>query len=178
MAVKEGDPSNQDANHKKLNRILQDMDHLNRDLDRLQEQVKSIHNRVNLPLDKLGLDDVVQQFVGAVGFVFPLVFTEEIWDLAFSISVFRAAFLIVLTLFLGYVFIGRSKLGHMAQQNIIGIPLRLITVAFIAYGSTIVIIYLYGLQAYYHLDAVTYFKAMALFGTFSVIGAIAVDMLG
>ena len=105
-------------------------------------------------------------------------FTEEIWDLAYSISVWRAVFLIGLTLLLGYMFIGRSRLGHLAQQNIIGIPLRLISVAIIAYGSTVVIIYLYGLQVYYQLDFWTYFKAMSLFDTFSVIGAIAVDMLG
>ncbi len=147
---------------------------MNQDLDRLQEQVKSLHNRLNLSLDM----DLVQQCVGAVGFVFPLMFTEEIWDLAYSISVWRAVFLIGLTLLLGYMFIGRSRLGHLAQQNIIGIPLRLISVAIIAYGSTVVIIYLYGLQVYYQLDFWTYFKAMSLFGTFSVIGAIAVDMLG
>jgi len=173
----EKEKSNQDT-QQKLNHLMNEMDDLNADMDNLRQEVQEIRKKVSIPLDKLGLDDIFQQFVGAVGFVFPLIFTDEIWKLAESISVGRAAFLIFLTLLIGYIFIGRSKLGNLAQQNLIGIPIRLITVSLIAYGSTFIIIYIYGLQSYYHLNAEMYFKALAIFGNFSVIGAIAVDMLG
>ena len=162
----------------RLKNIERDMEEMNEDLEAIQKDVRDIRAKLFPSLDRLGIDDLIQQLVGAVGFVFPLLFTDEIWNLAASISLGRAIFLIVLTLFFGYIFIGRARLGNIAEQNVIGIPLRLITVALIAYGSTFIIIYIYGLQAYYHLDMLTYFKAMSVFGTFSVIGAIAVDMLG
>ncbi len=165
-------------NEQRLKNLERDMEEMNEDIEAIQKDVREIRSRLFPALDKLGIDDLVQQLVGAVGFVFPLLFTDEIWHLASAISTLRAVFLILLTLFIGYIFIGRSRLGNIAEQKIIGIPLRLITVALIAYGSTLLIIYIYGLQSYYHLDIVTYFKAMAVFGTFSVIGAIAVDMLG
>ncbi len=166
------------SNEERLKNLERDVEEMNEDLASIQKDVRDIRSRLFPSLDRLGVDDLVQQLVGAVGFVFPLLFTDEIWELARSISTLRAVFLITLTLLLGYVFIGRARLGNIADQKVIGIPLRLITVALIAYGSTFLIIYIYGLQTYYHLDMVTYFKAMAVFGTFSVIGSIAVDMLG
>ncbi|NOX36241.1 MAG: DUF2391 family protein [Calditrichaeota bacterium] len=161
-----------------LDELLDEMNQLNTDVKNLKKNLHEIHRKVLPDLDRLGLDDLFQQLIGAVGFVFPLLFTEEIWKLAESISIQRAFFLIGLTILLGYVFVGRSRLGNMAEQNLVGIPLRLITVLFIAYGATLIIIYVYGLQAYYQLTPATYFKSIAVFGTFSVIGAIAVDMLG
>jgi len=48
-------------------------------------------------------------------------------------------------------------LGNLAQQNLIGIPIRLITVSLIAYGFTFIIIYIYGLHSYYYLNGEMYF---------------------
>ncbi|WP_232194551.1 hypothetical protein [Thermococcus sp. PK] len=72
---------NMETELKKLN---ENMTKLSRQVDEIQEEL----DRKNRP-DKLGWDDVVQEIIGAITFSIPFLFTEEIWEIAKTIEIWR-----------------------------------------------------------------------------------------
>ncbi len=156
------------------------------DIAELKEELKEIRGelqklrkeeeRKSLP-DKLGWDDIAQEIVGAVIFALPFLFTGELWDVAKDISLERSLAIFLLTLTIAYLFIAKSRIGNLKQEELFHVPKRLLTVALIAYLISAGLIYLYGINWIAHFDTAQYINATVLVSTFAVIGAIAVDMV-
>ncbi|MCA6214236.1 DUF2391 family protein [Thermococcus bergensis] len=160
---------NMETELKKLN---ENMTKLSRQVDEIQEEL----DRKNRP-DKLGWDDVVQEIIGAITFSIPFLFTEEIWEIAKTIEIWRTLAIFLMTLFVAYLFISKSKLSNIEKEEWHRIPKRLLTVTTVSYMTSVLLIYIYGINNIANLSLGQYISATIIVSTFAVIGAIAVDLV-
>jgi uncharacterized membrane protein len=160
---------NMETELKKLN---ENMTKLSRQVDEIQEEL----DRKNRP-DKLGWDDVVQEIIGAITFSIPFLFTEEIWEIAKTIEIWRTLAIFLMTLFVAYLFISKSKLSNIEKEEWHRIPKRLLTVTTVSYMTSVLLIYIYGINNIANLSLGQYISATIIVSTFAVIGAITVDLV-
>ncbi|WP_225807498.1 DUF2391 family protein [Thermococcus bergensis] len=155
-----------------LKKLNENMTKLSRQVDEIQEEL----DRKNRP-DKLGWDDVVQEIIGAITFSIPFLFTEEIWEIAKTIEIWRTLAIFLMTLFVAYLFISKSKLSNIEKEEWHRIPKRLLTVTTVSYMTSVLLIYIYGINNIANLSLGQYISATIIVSTFAVIGAIAVDLV-
>jgi len=151
-----------------LEKLRKSVEELTRHIENLEEQKKP---------DSLGWDDIAQEIVGAITFALPFIFTEELWDIAKDISIGRSMAILLMTLGVAYLFIAKSRIGNLKREELFHVPKRLLTVTLIAYMTSAVLIYLYGINNLADFTAIQYINATILVSTFAVIGAITVDMV-
>ncbi|MDI3474680.1 MAG: hypothetical protein PWQ79_1598 [Thermococcaceae archaeon] len=148
-------------------------------LEEIEKQVRAIaraEERRSEP-DSLGLDDIVQELVGAVTFALPFLFTSELWDVAKEISLWRAFAIFLLTMGIAYGLIAKSRIGNIRAEEVFHVPKRLITVSIISYTVSAGMIYLYGINRLAEFTLPQYLSATVITSTFAIVGAIAVDMV-
>ncbi len=156
-------------------REVVELEKLRKSIEELTIQVARLEEKKKP--DSLGWDDVAQEIVGAITFALPFLFTGEVWDVAKDISIERSFAIFLLTMLLAYIFLTKSRLGNLEREEVFHVPKRLITVALISYAVSALLIYLFGIDYIAHFNALQYFNATVIISTFSVIGAIAVDMV-
>jgi len=155
-----------------LKKLNENVVKLSKQMGKIQEEL----DRKNKP-DKLGWDDVVQEIIGAITFSLPFLFTEEIWDIAKTIDVWRTLAIFLMTLFMAYLFISKAKLSNIEKEEWHRIPKRLLTVTAVSYMATTLLIYIYGISNIANFSLGQYISATIIVSTFAVIGAIAVDLV-
>ncbi|WP_232194550.1 hypothetical protein [Thermococcus sp. PK] len=82
-----------------------------------------------------------------------------------------------MTLFVAYLFISKSKLSNIEKEEWHRIPKRLLTVTTVSYMTSVLLIYIYGINNIANLSLGQYISATIIVSTFAVIGAIAVDLV-
>ncbi|MDY6789618.1 MAG: DUF2391 domain-containing protein [Candidatus Nanohaloarchaea archaeon] len=126
-------------------------------------------------------DDLLQQLVGGLILSGPFVVTEEVWKLASNMSFFQAilANLIVFTIGYGALYLADKSRNPDIEKDIVGIPLRFISLLLVSYGSVLILVYL--LSAPSLLGAVSsgtgqvVFKVVSVASIFSMVGAATAD---
>jgi len=151
-----------------LEKLRKSVEELTKHIENLEEQKKP---------DSLGWDDIAQEIIGAITFALPFIFTEELWDIAKDISVERSMVILLMTLGVAYLFIAKSRIGNLKKEELFHVPKRLLTVTGIAYLTSALLIYLYGINGLADFTPGQYINATILVSTFAVIGAITVDMV-
>ncbi|WP_367271004.1 DUF2391 family protein [Thermococcus sp.] len=152
--------------------IREKLDEINEGLQWIRER----EERKSAP-DRLGWDDIAQEIVGAVAFALPFLFTDEVWNVAKTISIGRSFLVFLMTVALAYIFIAKSRIGNLKPEEVFHIPKRLITVALISYAASAALIYVYGINLIARFSPEQFANATVIVSTFAVIGAITVDMV-
>lgn len=155
-----------------LKKLNENVAKLSKQMGEIQEEL----DRKNKP-DKLGWDDVVQEIIGSITFSLPFLFTEEIWDIAKTLNMWRTLVIFLMTLFMAYLFISKAKLSNIEKEEWHRIPKRLLTVTVVSYMTSTLLIYLYGINKIANFSLGQYISATIIVSTFAVIGAIAVDLV-
>jgi len=157
--------------------MSEELKQLNERFEKLSEQIKGLEKKFERKPDKLGWDDIAQEIIGALTFALPFLFTQEIWDIAKSLTMERAVGILILTLSIAYLFIAKAKVSNIEREELFHIPKRLLTVVLISYLTSAGLIYLYGINRLAEFSLTQYISATIIISTFAVIGAIAVDMV-
>ncbi|MBC7094250.1 DUF2391 family protein [Thermococcus sp.] len=155
-----------------LKKLNENVAKLSKQMGEIQEEL----DRKNKP-DKLGWDDVIQEIIGSITFSLPFLFTEEIWDIAKTLNMWRTLVIFLMTLFMAYLFISKAKLSNIEKEEWHRIPKRLLTVTVVSYMTSTLLIYLYGINKIANFSLGQYISATIIVSTFAVIGAIAVDLV-
>lgn len=155
-----------------LKKLNENVAKLSKQMGEIQEEL----DRKNKP-DKLGWDDVIQEIIGSITFSLPFLFTEEIWDIAKTLNMWRTLVIFLMTLFMAYLFISKAKLSNIEKEEWHRIPKRLLTVTVVSYMTSTLLIYLYGINNIANFSLGQYISATIIVSTFAVIGAIAVDLV-
>jgi uncharacterized membrane protein len=130
------------------------------------------------------LADSAQQTVGGFLLAGPFVVTEEVWVLAGNMSVFHALATVALVFTIGYATLYRAdtKRDENEEQNVVGVPLRFISLMCVSFGSVTILALLFAAPETF-LESVesqrdvvlTTFKAVSVGSVFSVVGAATAD---
>ena len=130
--------------------------------------------------------DSAQQLVGGFLLAGPFVVTEEVWTLAASMSQLQAALTIVLVALIGYGALYRAdtKRDPEDEQQVAGIPIRFISLMFVAFGSVAILAVVFDAPATFvgsppavplvEVATVTS-RAISVGAVFSVVGAATAD---
>ena len=159
-----------------MEKRLEDMD---RKLNDIEEKLTEIFNDYENSKRRqtLKFADLVQELIGALIIALPFSLTEEIWELAGRLSLFRVFFIFFFTVSIVYLFLKYSKLQNWAMQNVLGfIPLRLITSLSVSLLVSFISLLLFGIYPDFLESPEQVLKATILVTTFAVIGSLGVDM--
>ncbi len=157
----------------RLKRVEDSIENLRRDLEDMRSRMESAHKP-----DRFGLDDFVQECIGALIIAFPVSMTEEIWEISQKLSLFRVLLIMLGALGVVYVFIKHSKLQRWETQDVAGfLPLRLITSFLIAFTVSSLALYTLGVYPNFLDNWEWFLKASILVTVFSVVGSLGVDMI-
>jgi uncharacterized membrane protein len=128
-------------------------------------------------------DDVAQQFVGGFLLAGPFVVTQEVWELAENMTNWHALFVVGIVFAIGYgaLYEADDDRDPESEPEVAGIPLRFISLIFIAFGSVLLLSlavtapdqFLGGSAP--REQAVVTGRAVAVGAIFSVVGAATAD---
>ncbi|MCL9816056.1 DUF2391 family protein [Natronocalculus amylovorans] len=129
--------------------------------------------------------DSAQQIVGGFLLAGPFVVTEEVWLLAAGMNLWQAFATIGIVCAIGYAALYKAdtKRDPSEEQDIVGIPVRFLSLVCIAFGSVLVLALLFDAPDTFLLDngattaetAIITFKAVSVGAVFSVVGAATAD---
>ncbi len=130
--------------------------------------------------------DSAQQIVGGFLLAGPFVVTEEVWELAKNMSVFHAVATIAIVFAIGYATLYKADTTREmdAEQNIVGVPVRFISLMVVSFGSVAILALLFAapgtflgtVEARSEVALIT-FKAVSVGSVFSVVGAATADSI-
>ena len=130
------------------------------------------------------LADSAQQLVGGFLLAGPFVVTEEVWVLAANMGVFHALATVGVVFAIGYatLYTADTNRDPDDEQNVVGVPLRFISLMMISFGSVTILAVLFDAPNTFLTDAetnrmiaLTTFKAVSVGAIFSVVGAATAD---
>jgi uncharacterized membrane protein len=157
----------------RLKRMEEDLREVRRDLENIKNQIEE-----DRKLDRFGLDDFIQECIGALIIAFPVSMTEEIWEISQRISLGRVLLIALGALGVVYFFIKHSKLQRWESQEVAGfLPLRLITSSLIAFVISSLTLLALGVYPNFLNDLEWFFKTAVLVTVFSIVGSLGVDMI-
>lgn len=131
------------------------------------------------------LADTAQQIVGGFLLAGPFVVTEEVWKLAQNMTMFHSLFLVGSIMAIGYggLYGADNDRDPKTEAAIGGIPVRFISVMFVAFGSVGTLAFAITAPDLF-LDDLTpkttmlvTFRALSVAAVFSVVGAVTTDSL-
>lgn len=156
------------------------IDDLKEDIDDLKEGIQKLHKPsiIRTLADKFGWDDFAQQIVGAVILSAPFAVTEEVWNLARNLTTSRIFLIIVLTILFDILLLYHTKFQKMEHKKIVaGIPLRLISLLFVTYAVSALILSLFGILGGQIIAPMWEIKIIIFVGLFANIGACTADLI-
>ncbi|MEF8813852.1 MAG: DUF2391 family protein [Halovenus sp.] len=128
--------------------------------------------------------DSAQQIVGGFLLAGPFVVTEEVWLLAENMSVVQAIGTIGVVFAIGYATLYKADTTREmeAEQNIVGVPVRFVSLMAVSFGSVTVLALLFAapetflgsVETRSEVALIT-FKAVSVGSVFSVVGAATAD---
>lgn len=126
---------------------------------------------------RFGVSDVAQQVVGGFLLAGPFVVTEEVWDLAASMSWLQTGITVFMVLAIGYGALYRADRTRdpEAEEDIGGVPLRFISLVVISYAAVFILAYTLAAPETFDASWVTTAKAVSIGSIFSVVGAATAD---
>jgi uncharacterized membrane protein len=129
--------------------------------------------------DTFGFNDLSQQIVGSFLFSAPFSVTEEVWNLAHSLTPIRMLTLIFFTVLVATLIIYYTKFQNVARENInlfIQVPKRLVSLFVVSYSATFLILWMFGVIG--HITEPLWIVQLVVFvGFFASVGAAAVDII-
>jgi uncharacterized membrane protein len=115
----------------------------------------------------------------------PFVVTEEVWVLASGMNGIQAVLTAVMVAAIGYATLYRADTGRDpdAEQEIVGIPVRFLSLMTVSFGSVILLAVLFDAPDTFLIERgvtgrdlwVTTAKAVSVGAVFSVVGAATAD---
>ncbi|ELY75986.1 DUF2391 family protein [Natrinema pallidum] len=152
------------------------------------------------------LADSAQQIVGGFLLAGPFVVTEEVWTLAGNMHILQALAIVAIVFAIGYAALYKADTTRDIddEQEVVGIPIRFISLMFVTFGSVTVLALLFGAPETFLKDAttacdpvslarapgpflenaaascglvLTTFKAVTVGSVFSVVGAATADSI-
>ncbi|MFC3958082.1 DUF2391 family protein [Halovivax cerinus] len=132
------------------------------------------------------LTDVAQQLVGGFLLAGPFVVTEEVWSLAESMHAIQALLTVTVVFAIGYASLYKANDDRDvdAEQEVVGIPLRFISLMLVSFGSVAILALLFDAPDVFVdgslLSRPTIeitLKAVSVGSIFSVVGASTADTL-
>ncbi|MFC5277336.1 DUF2391 domain-containing protein [Halorubrum rubrum] len=141
--------------------------------------------RPNLRRPRFRVADSAQQMVGGFLLAGPFVVTEEVWVLASGMNGIQAVLTAAMVAAIGYATLYRADTGRDpdAEPEIVGVPVRFLSLMIVAFGSVIVLAVLFDAPDTFLIDRgvtgtdlwVTTAKAVSVGAVFSVVGAATAD---
>lgn len=121
--------------------------------------------------------DLFQQMVGGFLLAGPFVVTEEVWKLAENIMWYHSIFLILIVFGIGYGALYKADEDRDPDKevNIMGVPVRFISLMLVSYLSVAVLITILNAPVTFEASSYTVLKVISIGSVFSVIGAATVD---
>ena len=131
------------------------------------------------------LADSAQQTVGGFLLAGPFVVTEEVWMLAGNMHLLQALVIVAIVFGIGYAALYKADTTRDAddEQEVVGIPLRFISLMTVTFGSVTILALLFGAPSTFLETestgklAETTFKAVSVGSVFSVVGAATADTI-
>ncbi len=145
-----------------------------------------IRNRLGLSLfrmanSKFEFKDIIQQIIGAVLFASPFIVTEELWNLAFLLTLPRIILLMGFTVMNAILIVYFSEYQKLKKEletpGFLQIPRRLISLLIISYGVTTVLLWMFGILGLKITNPLWGIKLIVLASFFASIGAATADIL-
>jgi uncharacterized membrane protein len=129
------------------------------------------------------LSDVAQQVVGGFLLAGPFVVTEEVWTLAADMEAANAVLTALVVAGIGYGALYEADTNRDAEgeQEVVGVPVRFVTLMVVAFGSVTVLALLFDAPDTFVEEngavasAAVTFKAISVGAVFSVVGAATAD---
>ncbi|WP_066412822.1 DUF2391 family protein [Halorubrum aethiopicum] len=141
--------------------------------------------RPSLRRPRFRVADSAQQMVGGFLLAGPFVVTEEVWVLAIGMNWLQAVLTAVMVAAIGYATLYRADTGRdpEAEQEVVGIPVRFLSLMTVSFGSVIVLAVLFDAPDTFLIEQgvtgtalwVTTAKAVSVGAVFSVVGAATAD---
>lgn len=148
-----------------------------KDLKKDIESMKTRMERSEKP-DRFGIDDFIQQVLGAFIVALPISMTEEIWEISQKLSLLRVSIIMLGALVAVYFFIKYSRLQRWETEDIGGLlPLRLVTSFLIAFVVSSITLYTLGIYPNFLSNVEWFLKTSLLVTIFSIVGSLGVDMV-
>lgn len=128
-------------------------------------------------------DDILQQMVGGILLSGPFVVTEEVWDLAETMTPFHVLASIGLVAGIGYgaLYMADRRRDVEGESEIGGVPKRFISLMGVSYGSVLLLTYILAAPTTFLggplVDPTHVGKVMAVGAIFSVVGAATADSI-
>ncbi|MFW6083365.1 MAG: DUF2391 family protein [Thermoplasmatota archaeon] len=128
-------------------------------------------------LKRFSLADFAQQMVGGFLLAGPFVVTEEVWKLAENLHWYHPIFTILIVFGIGYgaLYKADEERDSDKEADIVGIPVRFISLLFVSYLSVSVLIFVFGANTTFGATRLTVIKVISIASVFSVIGAATAD---
>ncbi len=157
----------------RLKRIEESLGDLRKDVESVRSEI-----RASQKPDRFGLDDFIQECIGALIVAFPISMTEEIWEVSSKLSFWRIFVIMLGALGVVYFFIKHSRLQRWEAQDVAGfLPLRLITSFLIALTVSCATLYILGVYPNFLDNWEWFIKTSVLVTVFSIVGSLGVDMI-
>lgn len=157
----------------------EDIDDIKEGIDDLREGIQKLHKPsiIKTISDKFEWDDFAQQVVGAVILSAPFAVTEEVWNLARNLTPLRLFLIVALTLLFDVLFLYYTRFKKMRGKRVSGIPLRLISLLFVTYTTSALVLTLFGVIGGEIVTTMWEIKIIILVGLFANIGACTADII-
>jgi len=125
---------------------------------------------------------MAQQIMGAALLSSPFCTTEEIWQLADSLSGYRLISIAALSIILGIIMIYFTDYQRVADHKRFGqyVPMRIISLIVVSYGIVTVILFTLGIfdyGLYLRFEPVWRLKVVVLVGFFAILGGAIADVI-
>lgn len=128
---------------------------------------------------RFSLEDLAQQVVGGFLLAGPFVVTEEVWNLARSMSWLQAGATVCLVFAVGYGALYRADADRDPEDedDVAGIPARFVSLIAVSYLSVALLAFVFAAPDVFTdvSPTTTTFKAVTIGSVFSVVGAATAD---
>jgi uncharacterized membrane protein len=163
--------------------IGEDVDEIREDIQEIKEDLDLLHakkgffDKLKAIPEKFGADDLAQQIVGAVIVSSPFAVTEEVWKLSDKLTTFHLAAIILINITFALLLFKFAKFKSIDMKNIGILPLRVISLIFVAYSVTTIMLFVFGVLGGQVTQLLWGFKLVILVGLFASIGAGTADLI-
>lgn len=161
---------------KDVDSIRDEIHDIKEDLDLLQAR-KGFFERLKLIPEKFGMDDLAQQLVGALVIAAPFGVTEEVWMLSNNLSMSNLISIILITILFDVLLFKYAKFKSVDLKNVGFLPLRIISLLFVAYSVTALMLFVFGVLGGQVTQLLWGVKLVSVVGLFANIGAGTADLI-
>ncbi len=158
--------------------IKEDVAEISKSAKTYRELMEKLSGKFHLHIPtKFNINDVAQQIVGAMILSLPFTVTQEAWDLANQLDIYRIFLIIFITLLFDVLLIYFSKFQQIDISNIVLVFARMFSIILVSYIATAAVLYSIGVIGNQITDPIWALKLVILIGLPANIGAATADIL-